>query len=174
MNRPNCQTTNPDEARLCSNCGNNLTQVCPNCSTENSIHSNFCGHCDKPLQGAAQPADASQDKLLQYIPKELLDKLESARAGQAMAGERRVVTILFCDVKGSTAAAEKIDSEDWAEIMNGAFDLEGGYWAESRGISFETNRPYGQDQQQLRLLWGIGELGEVPLARLGSLPRLEF
>ena len=39
-----------------------------------------------------------------------------------MSGERRVVTILFCDVKGSTAAAEKMDPEDWAEVMNGAFE----------------------------------------------------
>ena len=122
MNCPNCQTDNPDEARFCSNCGNSLTQVCPNCSTENSITANFCSNCGKPLMGADQGADTSQDKLLQYIPKELLDKLESARAGQTMAGERRVVTILFCDVKGSTAAAEKIDPEDWAEIMNGAFE----------------------------------------------------
>jgi len=39
-----------------------------------------------------------------------------------MVGERRVVTMLFCDVKGSTAAAEQLDPEDWAEIMNGAFE----------------------------------------------------
>jgi class 3 adenylate cyclase/tetratricopeptide (TPR) repeat protein len=39
-----------------------------------------------------------------------------------MVGERRVVTILFCDVKGSSAAAEHLDPEDWAEIMNGAFE----------------------------------------------------
>jgi class 3 adenylate cyclase/tetratricopeptide (TPR) repeat protein len=38
-----------------------------------------------------------------------------------MVGERRVVTMLFCDVKGSTAAAEQLDPEDWTEIMNGAF-----------------------------------------------------
>ena len=38
-----------------------------------------------------------------------------------MQGERRVVTILFCDVQGSTAAAEGLDPEEWAEIMNGAF-----------------------------------------------------
>jgi class 3 adenylate cyclase len=75
------------------------------------------------LDPALDPAvEGSEDKLLQYIPKELLNKLESARAGQAMAGERRVVTILFCDVKGSTAAAEQMDPEDWAEIMNGAFE----------------------------------------------------
>ena len=38
-------------------------------------------------------------------------------------GERRVVTILFCDVAGSTALAEKMDPEAWTEIMNGAFEL---------------------------------------------------
>ncbi|MGH3690476.1 MAG: ATP-binding protein [Microbacterium sp.] len=39
-----------------------------------------------------------------------------------MEGERRIVTMLFCDVKGSTAMAEKLDPEEWAEIMNGAFE----------------------------------------------------
>ena len=39
-----------------------------------------------------------------------------------MEGERRIVTMLFCDVKGSTAMAEALDPEDWAEIMNGAFE----------------------------------------------------
>src|SRR4051794_26056630 len=39
-----------------------------------------------------------------------------------MEGERRVVTMLFCDVKGSTAMAETLDPEDWTEIMNGAFE----------------------------------------------------
>ena len=39
-----------------------------------------------------------------------------------MQGERRTVTMLFCDVKGSTAMAEGLDPEDWAEIMNGAFE----------------------------------------------------
>ena len=39
-----------------------------------------------------------------------------------MVGERRVVTMLFCDVRGSTAAAEQMDPEDWGEIINGAFE----------------------------------------------------
>jgi len=60
--------------------------------------------------------------LSRYLPPELLAKLEAAHAGGRMAGERRIVTILFCDVKGSTAAAEQLDPEDWAEIINGAFE----------------------------------------------------
>jgi len=59
--------------------------------------------------------------LQQYIPKELLGKLETARANRSMAGERRIVTVLFCDIKGSTGLAEMLDPEEWAEIMNGAF-----------------------------------------------------
>ena len=55
-------------------------------------------------------------------PPELLLKLEAARARGGMVGERRVVTMLFCDIKGSTAAAEQLDPEEWAEIMNGAFE----------------------------------------------------
>jgi class 3 adenylate cyclase len=38
-----------------------------------------------------------------------------------MVGERRVVTVLFCDLKDTTAAAEGLDPEDWTEILNGAF-----------------------------------------------------
>src|SRR5204863_226329 len=61
------------------------------------------------------------EKLSQHIPKELLGKLEAARAKRSMAGERRMVTVLFCDVKGSTAMPETLDLEERAELMNGAF-----------------------------------------------------
>ena len=65
--------------------------------------------------------DSSRATLEQYIPKELLAKLESVRSSGGQLGERRVMTMLFCDVTGSTAAAEKLDPEEWAEIINGAF-----------------------------------------------------
>ena len=57
-----------------------------------------------------------------FLPPELAAKLESARTAGSMEGERRVVTMLFCDVKGSTAAAEKLDPEEWTEIINAAFE----------------------------------------------------
>ncbi len=66
--------------------------------------------------------NAAERGLQQYIPSELLDKLDAARAAGGMVGERRIVSILFCDVKGSTAAAETLDPEEWTEIINGAFD----------------------------------------------------
>ncbi len=57
-----------------------------------------------------------------YIPRELMSKLNSAHAQEGRAGERRIITILFCDVKGSTAAAEQLDPEEWTEIMNNTFE----------------------------------------------------
>jgi len=59
--------------------------------------------------------------LEQFVPKQLLKKLENARASGDMVGERRVVTMMFCDLKGSTHAAEQLDPEEWSEIINGAF-----------------------------------------------------
>ena len=57
-----------------------------------------------------------------FIPKELLSKLENARSSGAMEGERRIITMLFCDVQGSTGAASQLDPEEWADIINGAFE----------------------------------------------------
>ncbi len=78
-----------------------------------------------PVDATASEAEAnrSRARLEQYIPKELLAKLEGTRAKKDVAsGERRVVTMMFCDVTGSTSAAERLDPEEWAEIMNGAFE----------------------------------------------------
>lgn len=64
---------------------------------------------------------ATDSRSRKHIPDAFAAKLETARASRTMEGERRVVTILFCDVKGSTAMAEQLDPEEWAEIMNEAF-----------------------------------------------------
>src|SRR6266498_5488613 len=104
MKCPNCQTSNPEEAKFCMNCGYSLTAA---------VHATDRG-IDK-----VQEKNHSLDK---FIPPELLTKIEAARAVDAMAGERRVITMLFCDVKASTAAAEKVDPETWTDIMNGIFE----------------------------------------------------
>lgn len=54
-----------------------------------------------------------------------MNQQDSAAIGRSstVSGERRVVTALFCDVVGSTAIAEQLDPEDWAEIVGGAFEV---------------------------------------------------
>jgi class 3 adenylate cyclase/tetratricopeptide (TPR) repeat protein len=92
--------------------------TCPSCGTDNPEDARFCNACGARLDSSGD-GTAGLDP---FLPKELLAKLEAARAGRAMEGERRTVTMLFCDVKGSTAMAESLDPEHWAEIMNGAFE----------------------------------------------------
>ena len=119
MNCASCQTQNSDDARFCMQCGGSLGSRCPECGAELPTEARFCSKCGHQLAGTEpEPADS---RLHQYIPKELLAKLESAHAAGGLQGERRIITMLFCDVQGSTAAAEKLDPEEWAEIMNGAF-----------------------------------------------------
>jgi len=97
----NCQTVNPDIAKFCMNCGSRLALEGP------------------ATIGEVKSSDFQIDR---YLPQELITKFESARARNEMVGERRIVTMLFCDVKGSTAAAEKVDPEIWVDIMNGVFE----------------------------------------------------
>src|SRR5215213_4025241 len=99
MKCSSCQTINPNEAKFCMNCGASLAIVVG--------------------ESKGQEKTPVLDK---FIPRELMTKFEAARAQDAMMGERRVITMLFCDVKGSTAAAEKVDPEVWSEIMNGIFE----------------------------------------------------
>lgn len=138
MNCPNCQTTNPTGARFCFNCGNALVVECANCGSNLPAEARFCMNCGYPVAGPGKEevvstvsekappvmgsTQSSAGLLSRYIPKELLSKMEAARGAGVMESERRIVTMLFCDVKGSTSAASELDPEDWATIINGAFE----------------------------------------------------
>src|SRR5262249_10056834 len=66
--------------------------------------------------------DEAASNLRQYIPQEVRSKLDAAQARGGMVGERRIVTMLFCDVKGSTAMAGQLDPEEWAEMLKGTVE----------------------------------------------------
>ena len=111
MECPNCRHINADGASYCSNCGEALPLTCPVCSHALPPGARFCPNCGHRLV----PEPGGDD------PGTPIARIEAARGG-TMAGERRTVTMLFADVKGSTAAAEQLDPEDWAEVINGAFE----------------------------------------------------
>jgi class 3 adenylate cyclase/tetratricopeptide (TPR) repeat protein len=115
----NCSTSNPDGAAFCMKCGQSLTVACSSCGTELPAGAAFCPTCGTPT---ASDETATDDGLKRFIPPELLSKLEFAATSGGMDGERRTVTMLFCDLQGSTAAAEQMDPEEWADVMNGAFE----------------------------------------------------
>ena len=125
-----CDEVLPDGALVCDRCGRSLIPQAANIPAPSFSERPAAGLAKSaPRQLAPEPsqigasAQAAQlgSHLQEFIPEELLKKLEAARETGGMVGERRIVTMLFCDVKGSTAAAEQLDPEDWSEIMNGAF-----------------------------------------------------
>ena len=120
MSCASCNASNPDGAKFCMSCASALSAACDQCGTPLPTEAKFCLNCGHQLS-KPQP-EATQARLEQYIPREQLSKLEAAQSGGGMRGERRVVTMLFCDVAGSTAGASKLDPEEWSEIMNGAFE----------------------------------------------------
>ena len=103
-------------------CGHPQTVSCQTCGTALPPGAAFCFSCGAKLGEEASVKSESLDaRLRRLVPPELLNKLNRAQSGGSH-GERRTVTMLFCDVKGSTAAAEKMDPEEWADLMNGVFE----------------------------------------------------
>ncbi len=123
MNCPKCHHDCPPDFSFCPKCGTALQQTCTQCGFQAPPDFAFCPKCGTPLPSAA-PAPASDvtaERLQRLVPKEFAERLRATR-GQ-VGKERRMVTILFSDVKGSTQMAETLDPEEVMEIMNGAFDV---------------------------------------------------
>lgn len=119
MKCPNCQTENPAGAKFCSNCGTQFNTRCTNCQSELAPGARFCSNCGQPVGGATPVEDERRNRLVANTPAPVAEKMHAAH----LAGERKVVTVLFLDVVGSTALAENMDPEDWTLIMNRAFDV---------------------------------------------------
>src|SRR4051812_27508403 len=91
----NCAAQNPDGAKFCMECGSKLELRCPQCSTPYNDGQKFCMECGTPL--GATPAAPLPTK--PRVPN------------SALPEERRWVTVLFADISGYTAMAERMDAE---------------------------------------------------------------
>src|SRR2546426_6799740 len=100
---PRCQVENREGRRFCSECGGPLPLACVSCGFVNESIEKFCGGCGKPLP---QPALAES-----VTPR-------SDSAGRLTAeAERRQLTVMFCDLVGSTALSERLDPEDLRDVL---------------------------------------------------------
>ena len=107
-----CQAENEDGARFCENCGARLEASCPACGAPVSAGKNFCRSC-----GAALTSAASQPAPLQsYTPRHLAERILDSRA--ALEGERKQVTVLFADLKGSMELLADRDPEDARKLLD--------------------------------------------------------
>jgi len=114
---PSCRRRNPREAKFCQQCGLQLHQICSNCQTEISPDAKFCHRCGQPTGTAVGRSQASRA----YTPQYLADKILTTRS--ALEGERKQVTVLFADIKGSMQLAEQVDPEDWHAILDEFFQI---------------------------------------------------
>jgi len=114
---PECQQANPDDAQFCLRCGSPLGSLCGLCGTRQPLDARFCVQCGHELTAVAEAEDRLR-RVTAATPTSLAAKLRTARMGD----ERKLVTILFADVVGSTHLAEKLDAEEWKELINGAFE----------------------------------------------------
>ncbi len=115
---PRCGFHNPDHAVVCSQCATTLVKLCPNCGFGNPGNFKFCGNCGANLDAppTRAPGDETRPRVLSPLPETLAHKIASV--GKQIEGERRTVTVLFSDLKGYTAIAEKLDPEDVYGIID--------------------------------------------------------
>jgi len=124
MRCPNCLSENPPTAKFCLECGNRLV-VCPHCGTINLPMAKFCIECGSSLPSIS--STASENSSLQPVKagkaRDSADLYGSSKIRLTAPDERRVVTIMFADIIGSTPLADKLDPEDLRAILAGYFNL---------------------------------------------------
>jgi class 3 adenylate cyclase/tetratricopeptide (TPR) repeat protein len=104
MQCPECQADNDAELRFCESCGAKLGRTCPTCGQELKPQAKFCGKCGASVGAVAPPPAAPSRPPLMVAPVAPTD------------GERRHLTVLFCDLVGSTEIAAGMDPEEWRDI----------------------------------------------------------
>jgi class 3 adenylate cyclase/tetratricopeptide (TPR) repeat protein len=121
MTCQSCGHQNPTDNRFCGGCGAGLESTCPSCDRANPSDHRFCGGCGAVLAVAAAVGDKPDLAPGAYTPKHLAEKILRSRA--AVEGERKQVTVLFADVKGSMDLAEQMSAERWHAILDRFFTI---------------------------------------------------
>ena len=114
MECPRCQHDNPATVKFCGECGARLDVACSACRAPNPPGNKFCHECGAPM-GLNPPGDppSSPDS---YTPKHLAEKILTSKG--ALEGERKQVTVLFADLKGSMEVLADRDPEEAREILD--------------------------------------------------------
>jgi ribosomal protein L40E len=113
MDCPRCQAPNAADARFCEDCGARLAHVCPRCGADVSPGTRFCRSCGTALAGESAAAISTPAS---YTPKHLAEKILTSKA--ALEGERKQVTVLFADLKGSMELLADRDPEEARKLLD--------------------------------------------------------
>jgi class 3 adenylate cyclase/tetratricopeptide (TPR) repeat protein len=118
MNCPRCQEDNPLGSRFCQSCGVRLARACGSCGAAVPAAARFCGSCGTPWAGQEAPRFASPGA---YTPRHLAEHILTSRA--ALEGERKQVTVLFADLKGSLELIAERDPEEAGLLLGPVLEL---------------------------------------------------
>ena len=113
MNCPRCQAENDAGARFCEDCGARLEAACPSCGTPVTPGKKFCRSCGAAL--TTDPASRFASPV-SYTPKHIAEKILTSKA--ALEGERKQVTVLFADLKGSMELLADRDPEEARRLLD--------------------------------------------------------
>ena len=172
MHCESCGFDNAEDARFCGNCGTALDSPCANCGRRNPPGFRFCSNCGNRLVGAPGAAvGAAVARAEPTLPAALTAPAPAPAGGP----ERRWLSVLFCDLVGSTALAGQLDPEDLRELMHAyerrcteilsRFD---GYVAQFYGDGVLAYFGYPrahEDEAQRAIRAGLALVAEVPLLR---------
>ena len=114
-----CQSENSFTAIFCDHCGARLEAACPKCGEPNRQGAKFCRNCGQLIDHTAAAAPATIPGVPSpeaYVPRHLAEKILAAR--QSLEGERKEVTVLFADIRGSTRLLEGVDPEDAQKLID--------------------------------------------------------
>jgi class 3 adenylate cyclase/tetratricopeptide (TPR) repeat protein len=127
MNCPKCESDNREGVKFCEECGAKFELVCPSCKVKIPLGKKFCGECGQNLTLISEEAskefsfDQKIEKIQKYLPKGLIEKILSQR--DRIEGERKQVTVMFCDMEGFTHVSAKLGPEDVYTMMDEIYEI---------------------------------------------------
>jgi Double zinc ribbon len=117
-----CGAENPEGLKFCEQCAAPFKQCCARCGFENSPAARFCGECAAPLDSSPEAASLFRPVTRTEVPASLNESTADHPAAE-LDGERKTVTALFADIKGSMELIEDLDPEEARAIVDPALKL---------------------------------------------------
>jgi class 3 adenylate cyclase len=121
---PNCGYENRQSTKFCGSCGAALKNQCVRCNSENPPEFKFCGECGASLS-VASPQRGRRRTTEQgtRAKRGSVEPPSTPASADAAEGERKTVTALFADIKGSTELTRDLDPEDARAIVDPVLHL---------------------------------------------------
>jgi len=184
MQCPRCGFTNPEGAKFCIECGGAVQHSCPRCGFNNLPRAKFCAECGTVLGGEGHlPTAKGRKRQGTTSARTATRRAASPPAAQSRPtlpeAERRQLTVMFCDLVGSTALSERLDPEELREVVRAYQQVSAevigryeGHIAQylGDGLLAYFGYPTAHEEDAARVVWAGLEI----VGAIHDLPRLHL